>query len=170
MTELVADAGGSDGGRRAHRNPAGAVYGTVVAGSVIAAESASEVHLPRLTVTVLATLALYWLAHTYAEIVDLRITRARRPLGHELREVVRDESAIVAASFSPLSVVLVARALGLSERTAVQVGLCSVVLELAGWALLAGRRSRLRRLELGGHVLVSTVFGCALVALEVLLH
>lgn len=155
---------------RALRNPAGAVYGTVVAGAVIATESAAEVDLPRLTATVLATLTIYWLAHTYAELVDLRIRSARSPLAEELRAVLRDESAIVGASFVPLTVVLVGHLLGLGERAAVQVGLWSVVLLLAGWALLAGRRNRLRRLELAVHVLVSTLFGCTVVLLEVLLH
>lgn len=152
------------------RNPAGAVYGTVIAGSVIAAESAADVDLPRLTATVLSTLAIYWLAHTYSELVDLRISNQRRPLGTELKQVVGDESAIVGASVGPLAVILLVRALGVSERAAIHAGLYSIVLLLAGWALVAGRRSRLRRLELALHVLASTLFGCAVVVLEVLLH
>ena len=146
------------------------MYGTVIAGSLIAAESAADVDLPRLTATVLATLVIYWLAHTYAELVDLQITDARRPRADQLRRVLREESTIIGASFVPLTVILLARALGAGERTAVQTGLYAIVLLLAGWALLAGRRSGMRRLELGLHVLVSTLFGCAVVVLEVLLH
>jgi len=152
------------------RNPAGAVYGTVIAGSVIAAESAGELDLVKLSITVVVTLVVYWAAHVYAELVGLHITSAGRLTRAAVVGLLREESTIVTASFGPLAVIVVSAALGAAEHTAVLIGLWSIVVLLAGWALIAGRRSRMGRWELAGYTGVSTLFGCAIVLLKVLLY
>jgi hypothetical protein len=83
---------------------------------------------------------------------------------------MREESSIVGASIGPLAVVLLASAFGAQDGTAVRLGLYSVVVLLAGWAVVAGRHSRLQGLELTAYAAVGTLFGGAVVLLEVLLH
>lgn len=156
---------------RPSRNPASAVYGTVLAGSLIAVEGAhDQVDVLRLVAVVLVTQCVYWLAHTYSELVGGRITSGRRPRRGEVTHLLAEEWPLVSASFEPLAVLLVARALGASGNTAVLAGLWAGAVMLAGWALLAGRRARLRGGELLLYVAVSAGFGAVLVLLKTLLH
>ena len=152
------------------RNPAGAVYGTVIAGSVIAAESAGGVELLRLSLVVIVTLFVYWAAHVYAELLSRRILLARAPSGAEALELLKEETSIIGASLVPLSVLLMAAGLGASDDAAVNTSMWSIVVLLAGWAWVAGRRSNLHGLELGGYVVLSGAIGCMTVVLKLLLH
>jgi hypothetical protein len=60
--------------------------------------------------------------------------------------------------------------LGAAANTAILVGLWVNASVLAVWALLAGLRASLRRVELMLYVIISLTFGGALVLLKVLLH
>ena len=64
----------------------GAIYGTIVATGVIAATARYEPPRRVLALTV-ATLAIFWLAHVYAE-----------SLSHHLQDATRPRWAIVAAA------------------------------------------------------------------------
>lgn len=155
----------------ATRNPAGAVYGTVIAGSLVVAEgSQDDVDLGRLVLLVLATQVVYWLAHVYSEVVGLRIEERRAPTWHEVGGVLRSEWALVAASFGPLLAIGVGAALGLDPDTCVLLALWVIPVILAGWALLAARRSSMRVGETVLYVGLSAAFGVALVVLKALFH
>lgn len=152
------------------RNPASAVYGTVLAGSLIAVEGAAGVGLGRLVVLVLVTQLVYWLAHTYADLVGGRIRTGHRPHRGEVAHVLAEEWPLVTASFEPLAVTVIARAAGADLATAATLGLWAGTLMLAGWAVFAGLRARLRWPEMLLYVALSTAFGAGLVLLKVLLH
>lgn len=156
---------------RATRNPAGAVYGTVIAGSLIATEGSRDaVDLPRLITLVLVGQLVYWLAHVYADLLALRIGTGHRPRRSDLREVLREEWPLVAASFGPLLVLAVLGVAGAAANTAVLAGLWTAVAVLGSWALVAGRRARIRGLELACYVAVSAAFGGVMILLKVSLH
>ncbi len=156
---------------RPTRNPARAVYGTVLAGSLIVAErSRDDVDLSRLTALVLITQVVYWLAHVYSELVAVRIEHQRRPTGAEVRALLNSEWSLVAASFAPLTVIEVSHVLGGDLNTCVMAGLWSIPVILVGWAFLGARRSRMGRGELLAYVALSALFGVALVALKALIH
>lgn len=146
------------------------MYGTVLAGSLIAVQGESDVSMLRLALVVVVTQSVYWLAHSYAELVGSRITTGTRPSGADVRHLLSEQWPLVSASFEPLVVVAAAWLLGFSRGTAVLAGLWATVLVLALWALLAGRRARLRPGELLLYVLLSAAFGLALVLLKVLVH
>lgn len=153
------------------RNPAGAVYGTVLAGSLIATEGArDELDIPRLLVVVLTTQCVFWVAHVYAELVGRRIELGRRPRGPDVLHLLREEWPLVAASFGPLVVVAGSSLVGLQDNTAVLAGLWTIVAVLASWALLAGRRARMRGVELALSVVVGSAVGVAIILLKVLVH
>ena len=160
------------GGGRVHpaRNPASAVYGTVLAGSLIAVQGESDVSVLRLVVVVLLTQSVYWLAHSYAELVGDRITTGARPRLVDVRRLLGEQWPLVSASFVPLAVVGLAWASGSSRNNAVLAGLWASVLVLALWAYLAGRRAGLRTGELLLYVLLSAAFGLAVVLLKVFVH
>jgi hypothetical protein len=159
------------GGAASTHNPASAVYGTVLAGSLMAVQGGSGgVDVPRLVVEVLVTQVVYWLAHSYAELVGGRITSGHRPHRSEVLHLLHEEWPLVTASFEPLVVTVLAWALGVPASTAVLVGIGAGAVMLAAWALLAGTRARLRPAELALYVLLSTAFGAAVVLLKVLVH
>lgn len=156
---------------RPSRNPASAVYGTVLAGSLIAVEGArDDVDVLQLVAVVLVTQCVYWLAHTYSELVGGRISTGQRPRRGQVSHLLAEEWPLVSASFEPLAVLVIARALGASADAAVLAALWAGALMLAGWALLAGRRARLRRPELLLYVVLSAGFGAVLVLLKAVLH
>lgn len=153
------------------RNPASAVHGTVLAGALIAVQGAhDDIDISRLVWLVLLTQVVYWLAHIYAEMVGERI-RTRVPTRPgQLRHLMDEEWPMVAVSFAPLAVIVLCTAFGVSAETSVNAGLWATVALLAGWALLAGRRSGLRTAEMLLYVAVSLLLGLALIAIKTLLH
>jgi small-conductance mechanosensitive channel len=152
-------------------NPASAVYGTVLAGSLIATEGAGDsVDVPRMLVLVLVTQLVYWLAHVYAELVGRRVSTGRRPHRSDVRELLRAEWSLVAASYGPLLAVAVVHLLGYRANTAVLAGLWATTAVLVLWAVVAGRRGRMHGGELVLYVVLSGAFGCALVLLKTVLH
>src|SRR6266581_4298993 len=58
--------------RKVAANPRGAIYGTIVATAVIAATARHE-SPPIVLLTTIATLFLFWLAHVYADVLDLQL-------------------------------------------------------------------------------------------------
>lgn len=156
---------------RPTRNPAGAVYGTVLAGSLIAAEGGRDpVDVPRMLLVVLLTQLVYWLAHIYADLVALRIEEERRPRRAEVLHLLRENWSLVAASSGPLLVIAGATLIGVPADTAVLAGLWAIAALLVLWALVAGRRARMGGAELALYTLLSAAFGVALVLLKLLLH
>ena len=147
------------------------MYGTVIAGSLIATEGARDpVDLPRRVVLVLVSQLVYWLAHVYAELVGQRIETGRRPRRSDVAHLLREEWSLVAASYGPLLAVVLARLVGAGSNAAVLAGLWTATGVLVLWALVAGRRGRMRGAELVLYVVLSAAFGCALVLLKTLLH
>lgn len=67
-------------------------------------------------------------------------------------------------------VILLARTFGAGDPVAVQIALWSIAVLLGGWALIAGRRSRLGGRELTLYVGLGTAFGCVIVLLKWALH
>jgi hypothetical protein len=153
-----------------NRNPAAAVYGTVIAGSLIAAETADETALLPLSLAVVVTLVVYWAAHVYAELLAHRVRDGLQPTSPEVLALMRAELPLVASAAAPLLVILVTRLLGASDEQSVQIALWSVAVQLGGWALVAGRRTDLGGWELAGYVALGTLFGSLIVLLKWLLH
>lgn len=154
----------------ATRNPARTIYGTIVATSVLAVESALRTELGDLLLTELVTVIVYWLAHVYADYAAQPPEPGGRAALARLGATAAHEWALVAASFVPMAAVLVVAAAGEPTPRAATVGLSTGVALLFGWgaaAARAGGRSRRSSLVFGG---VSSAFGLTLIALKALLH
>ena len=76
-------------------HPQGVVYGIVVVGSVVAAESV-HVSGPWQDIgAAVIVLVIYWLAHSYAEILGTRFATSSSLSMKEMRGIVRHEGAIL---------------------------------------------------------------------------
>jgi hypothetical protein len=118
----------------------------------------------------LIALALYWLAHAYADLLGHRLaTQARLSASALARSFIHDW-AIVRGAGIPLLALLIAWALGTTQATAVSAALWTVVASLVLFELLAGVRARARPGELLLEGCVGATMGLAILALKVVLH
>jgi hypothetical protein len=152
------------------RNPAGAVYGLITIGALLAAESGLRDTYPETVGSAAIAVVLYWFAHSYADVLGLRLLAEHRLGRRELWETFVQDWAIARGAALPLLALLVAWVSGASQVTAVTAGIWTAVASLIAYELAAGIRSRARPVELVFEVLVGATMGLGLLALRALLH
>ena len=152
------------------RNPAGAVYGLITVGALLAAESGLRETYPETVGSATIAVVLYWFAHSYADVLGLRLTEQRRVSWDELWHTFVQDWAIAKGAGAPLTALLVAWAVGASQTTAVTAGVWTVVGSLIAFEVAAGVRARAKPLELVLEVTVGATMGLAILALRALLH
>jgi hypothetical protein len=152
------------------RNPAGAVYGTVTVGALLAAESGLRDTYPETVGALAVAVLLYWFAHSYADVLGLRLSEQRLLSWGELWHTFIQDWAIVRGALAPVLAVLLAWAVGAPQATAVVAGTWTAVASLLVFELAAAARSRARAGELTLQVAVGATLGLAILALRALLH
>jgi hypothetical protein len=152
------------------RNPAGAVYGIITIGALLAAESGARETYPETVGSAAIAVVLYWFAHSYADVLGLRLTEQRRLRWRELWHTFVQDWAIVRGASMPLLALLVAWAAGAGQTTALTFAVWTAVASLIAFEIAAGIRSRAGRGELVLQVLVGVTMGLAILALRALLH
>jgi hypothetical protein len=151
------------------RHASGAIYGTLVTAGTILAASEGAQDVVEVGITVVVTLALYWIAHAYAEV--LGNAAAVAPSWKVATRELAVESPMVAACIIPLIVLIATDILGATFELAVTIGLCTTVGLLFVWGILAARRAELSRGWAVISGVVYTLLGAAIVVLKlVLLH
>lgn len=151
-------------------NPGGAVYGIITIGALLAAESGTHETYPQTVGSAVIAVMLYWFAHSYADVLGLRLSEQQPIGGRGLWQTFARDWAIVRGASVPLLALLVAWATGTSQATAVSAGVWAAVASLIAFEVAAGIRSRARPVELGLEVLVGATMGLAILALRALLH
>ncbi len=139
------------------RGGEGLMTGTVVAAAVIAATAGHVDSTAQLSVAILGTTFVYWLAHLHAATIGAAVHKGLHPL-HALRAAVTHTWTIAAASLLPLAVLLLAEAVGAELVTASWVALWATVGLLTLYSYLAGRRGGLGVRD----SIVCAVAGCGL--------
>lgn len=148
---------------------AAAIYGTIVAGSVMAA-GAGHSTVGGTTLAVIVTVLVYWLAESYAHVLATRLSGESPAHQAHLRQHLRSTATLVTASFTPLGAMLVAAAFGAGARDAITAALIvtSIWLGVLGW--VAARRSGQHGLALVASTVGSSLIGLVLIALKFTLH
>jgi hypothetical protein len=150
------------------RNLSGAIYGTITSGAMLAVESSYRQTLVQAVSALATTLALYWLAHTYASLLDHRLTGAKRWTARDLAAGLVHEWPIVQAAFIPMVVLVAVTAAGASVRTGEYAALASCAVLLLVLEVLAGQRARLDRASAAIDVAVGLVLGVGLITVKAL--
>jgi hypothetical protein len=151
-------------------NPAGAIYGVIVIGALLAGESGRhETYLDTISSAVVAA-ALYWLAHAYAGVLGRRLSNGERLTARALAHGLWRDLAVIRGAAIPLIALVLAAACGAGVQAAVTTALWSAVASLVGLELLAGLRSGASRGELVLDVTVGLAMGLAILTLKILLH
>jgi hypothetical protein len=124
--------------RHVSRDASGAIYGTIITASTIAAVSHGVGRLVEVDIVVAVTLGLYAVAHAYCHVLggEEGGHPSVRAFSHELVE----ESTMATACVLPLLVMVVAGVLGAGIATAVWWGLWVAVAMLFFWGFVAARK------------------------------
>ncbi len=151
-------------------NPAGAIYGMITIGALLAAESGLHETYAETISSALIALAMYWVAHAYANLLGERLqTQEHLSAATLLRNLLHDW-AIVRGASPPLLALLISWAVGAGQETAVTAALWTTVGSLVVYELAAGLRAKARPAELLLEASVGAAMGVGVLALRVILH
>ncbi|HUN79436.1 MAG TPA: hypothetical protein VMU32_10980 [Solirubrobacteraceae bacterium] len=151
-------------------NPAGAVYGTITMGALLAAESGIRESYPETVGAAAMAIALYWLAHSYAELLGARLESGERLTPPMLRRALRRDWPIVRGALAPLASLLLCWALAVNLEKGVQVAVWVAAVSVVAFELLAGLYAKARPAELLLEGCVGVAMGLAMLALRAILH
>ena len=156
---------------RGGRRRAAGIYGAIITASIMTAVGGSLPTLA-LALSVLVTLAVYWLAEEYAEVLGRQATGGHVPTWTYIRARLASSWPIVSASFAPLAVLVIARLAGASAFAAANVGAGAAIVLLTAHGWTAGRAAQLKGWQLTASTSIAAVLGLVMIALKnlVLLH
>ncbi|MFI7439338.1 hypothetical protein [Nonomuraea indica] len=145
---------------------AGAVYGSLLAASVVAGSAADGTPMAAgdLVVVLISTGVVFWLAHLYVQVIGQRATLTWR----RLRDAGRREWPLAQAAVPPAIAAAMASALGLSDTVATWAAMTVAVTAQVGWAVAAAVRTRYDRGVVVLSGLANLVLGLAIVVLKTL--
>ena len=156
--------------RRSHEFDYGAaVYGSVLVTALVGAAFESNAGERTMTLTVLATIVVFWLAHVWSEVMGDRLT-GRTPGWRRVRAVAVSEWPVVEAGLVPDALLALAWIGVYSRDAGAKAAMTAALLQLAGWGFLAGWRTQRRLLSAVVTGAVDCAFGLTLVGLEIAIH
>jgi hypothetical protein len=148
------------------RNAAGVVYGVITVGALMAAESGRhESYLDTLASALFAVL-LYWLAHSYADLLGRRLDTGERLTARTLARALAHDWAIVRGAAIPLLALVIAWLVGASQEAGVTAALRTAVVAVVAFELLAGIRAKSTPSELLLKGAVGVTMGIAILAVK----
>ena len=147
----------------------GVITGTVVCAAAIAYGAGHLGSIGELSIAILGTVLIYWLAHLHARTLGVSVTHGHHPLV-ALRLAVAETWPIAGASVVPILILLVAEMAGASLATAAWVALIATIALLIAYSYLAGARSGLDTLGRVGSAAVGAGIGILVALLKVALH
>ncbi|MGW7478727.1 hypothetical protein ACWGH8_09125 [Nonomuraea muscovyensis] len=151
---------------RDHPEYVGAVYGSLLAASVVAGSAADGTPTSPgdLVVVLISTGVVFWIAHLYVQVVG----RGAPLTWPRLREAGRQEWPLAQAAFPPAIAAALASALGMSDAVASWAALAVAVAGQVTWAVGAAVRTRSSTSVVVLSGLANLVLGLAIVLLKTL--
>lgn len=152
------------------RRFAGAIYGTILATSVLAAAGGDTDALTGTFVIVLVTSLVFWLAHVYSLCLGARMLMTRALRRVEVREIAAGEWPMLQSSFPILAVLLLGVFGVIAKSTASYVAMFVGIGALFVYGFIASRGEQLSWTRKVLNTLVIMAFGIAILALKILVH
>jgi hypothetical protein len=151
-------------------NLAPAIYGTMMVGALLAAESARRETYSETVGAVLITLLLYWLAHSYSDFASSRIQETESfTLGNLTRRMVHELPILVGAAI-PLIALLLAWILGAALTSAVTAAIWSSAATIFVIEVVAGVRTSRSPRQLALQTTIGAMLGLLIIVLKLVLH
>ncbi|MFG2261626.1 hypothetical protein [Streptomyces sp. NPDC048720] len=128
-------------GRRSHADYTGAVYGSMLAASVVIGAGGLG-KFPRVQLVLLLVLTglVFWVGHVHATLFGARLAQ-RSLTGPTVWRVCREEWPIVEAAVPPALAVAVSPLLGLDVAGAVWLAVAVAVAGQVGWSAVGARQA-----------------------------
>lgn len=148
---------------------AGAIYGTIASMAVVAG-GAKYTAVGRLLLVTVMTLAIFWLAHVYANTLAHHLNVAEGLDWRAVRRAMAEEWPLVTGPLPALALLALGAFDVVPDRRAIGLMLWCGVAQLLGWGIAFARRQRWGwpvALTAGA---VNATFGIVIVILEVLIH
>ena len=150
-------------------NPAGSLYGAIVAAALFALAGAHPAEYERLLVVVALTLVMYWVSHVYVRVVADRLADLEASFRARVREALHHERSVLWGGIPAILTYLVFVLLGWnSHATDAALWMTVVLMGFAGYRVGAQAGATGWRLLL--ETLGCSLFGFVLIGLKVLLH
>jgi hypothetical protein len=147
------------------RDYAAAVYGSLLVTTLLAVQWHFATSFEFVSLTLVLSIGVFWLAHVWAELVNLRI---RGSIGRQqVVEVAVEEAPIPLAAFVPAVVMAVLSLAGRTTSEVIAVGLFVSVVQLFLWGMAVGRAAHHSLLIGLAVATVDLVLGLVIVGLEV---
>ncbi len=124
------------------RGGEGAITGTVVCAAAIAYSAGHVETIARLCITILGTVAVYWVAHLHAVTIGNALTHRHHPLA-ALRHAFVETLPIAGASVVPLAILLLTTLAGADLLASAWCALLATIALLAVYSYIAGARGGL---------------------------
>ncbi|HWG08873.1 MAG TPA: hypothetical protein VN672_07675 [Solirubrobacteraceae bacterium] len=151
-------------------NAGGLVYGLITIGALMAAESGRHESYVELFPSALVATLLYWLAHSYAELLGLRLATGGSLTPAALGGALAHDWAIVCGAAIPLAALVIAWLAGAPQESGVTAALRTAVVTIVVFELLAGIRAKSTLGELLLKAGVGVTMGIAILAVKGILR
>ena len=149
---------------------AGAVYGTILATTVVASLGHDPAKLERSIAIVFFTSLVFWAAHVYSLMVAGRLVAGRKLTTSEVRDIAVNEWPML-QSCVPVLIPLILGAVGIISRDAsANIALLVGIGALFVYGVLLGVREGRGRMSILWNALVVGSFGVLIMLLKVVVH
>jgi hypothetical protein len=147
-----------------------AVYGSIVATAIVGSTFEHHATPRTMTLTLASTMAVFFLAHLWSEIVGERAAEGAAFRRDRVLELAREEWPMIEAGAIPVALVAFAWIGVYSRDLGAELALTAGILQLVGWGIVVGRRTfkRWSLALLSG--IVDGLLGLAIVGLEIAIH
>jgi hypothetical protein len=154
---------------RSSTNVAGAIYGLILAASVIGASSEKPGQVAAyVDIYLIVTLLIFYLAHVYSQILATWIREQHVPTRLEVAEELRAEWPMVAAPLLPILILALGILDAVEDRLAIDVALGVCLVQLTAAIVYAARRGGATRVQTIASVVIGLSFGIVIVMLKTL--
>lgn len=146
----------------------GAVYGSMLAASVVAtAGVSSDFTRLKLVAMLIITGLVFWAAHVYARWAGERQLAGNHWSWRQISRIASHEWAIVEAAFLPTLAVAISPVFGLDLTGAAWLALGVAVSQQVGWACLGAVRASASALQVVTECVVNLILGVILMVAKV---
>ncbi len=156
--------------RRDNTRYGAAVYGSFLVASVVGVAFEAGQDARFMTTTAFVSALVFWLAHWWSELLGEQIAAGEAFRRRDVLVVARREWPLVESAFFPTLLLALAWAGVWSRETGAELALAAAVLQIAAWALVAGRRAGGTWLRAGLFAAIQATLGIVLLLLERVVH
>ena len=147
---------------------AAAIYGSIIAASLIVPFFEQHGSAETVALTLLSTMAVFFLAHVWSTILGERIHRGSGYTARHTFAVARSEWPLLESTFGPVVILLLGWAGVWADSTAERIALGVCLVELFVWGVVVGRKAYPGRASAILSGLVNVALGVGLIWLEVI--